>query len=109
LNGRAFAGVQEPKLNAGGIGSLRHEAAERVYFSHQMALRDPSYRRVAGHAPDRAPVRRHERRCKAAQGKHPRGFNARVPASDHDTIIPHRILRALLTVGLVPISRCKTC
>src|SRR3990172_485224 len=51
-DGRAFAGVEHPELDARGIGILRHLAAQGIYLLHQMSLGKASYGRVAGHKPD---------------------------------------------------------
>jgi len=41
LDGRAFTGVEDTELNAGGVGSLGHLATQGVNLAHQLALANP--------------------------------------------------------------------
>ena len=49
LNAGAFAGIQEAKLDAGGVGVPAHDTAEGVDLSHDMPFRQTTDGGVAGH------------------------------------------------------------
>ena len=53
-HGRPLAAVEQPELDAGGVGHAAHQAIERVDLAHQMALAQPADRRIAGHRADRS-------------------------------------------------------
>src|SRR6267378_4487304 len=48
-NRRTTAGIQQPKLNAHGVGDLTHDSAERIDLANQMAFGDSPNGRIAGH------------------------------------------------------------
>ena len=52
LDGRALGAVQEPELDAGGVGDAAHEAVEGIDLAHQVALAEPADGRIAGHFAD---------------------------------------------------------
>ena len=49
LDGGAFAAVEHPELDAGGVGGAPHHAVERVDLAHQMALAQAPDGGVARH------------------------------------------------------------
>ena len=55
-DGRAFARIEDAKLNPRVIGSRRHYAAESIYFLNQMPFSNPSNGRIAGHLPERIDI-----------------------------------------------------
>ena len=50
-HGGPLAGIQDAKLDTGLVGCHGHDATQRIDLLHQMALADPSNRRVARHLP----------------------------------------------------------
>mgnify|MGYP007050634399 CR=1 FL=1 len=62
-----------------------HQAAHRLHLEHQLALAGTTNRRVARHTAHRGRVADQQGHAgKLCSG--PRGFQARVPAADHDYI-----------------------
>jgi hypothetical protein len=58
--GRATAGIEEPELDADGVGHFTHGPAQSVDFADQVAFRDAADRGVAGHLSDEVQVHRHD-------------------------------------------------
>ena len=52
LHGRAFGAVEQPELDAGGIGDAAHQAIESIDLAHQMALTEAADGRIARHLAD---------------------------------------------------------
>ena len=61
--------VQQPELDAAGVGNLAHDAAERVDLAHQVALGHAADGGVAAHLRDQVEIQREQGRAQA----HPRG------------------------------------
>ncbi len=82
----AFAAVQDPKLDAPGIGHPAHQAVERIDFAHQMALAQAPNSGIAGHGTDGIEAMGDERRPRAHTGAGRGGLTAGVAATDHDDV-----------------------
>ena len=67
-HGRALAGIEEAKLDSGFVDRERHLAAERVDFTHQMALADAADGGIARHLADMVEVEREHQRARAHPG-----------------------------------------
>src|SRR5687768_1319648 len=52
LNGGTLRTVEHLELNAGPIGRLGHETAERIDLLDEVSFGEPADRRIAGHATD---------------------------------------------------------
>ncbi len=82
----ALGAVQEPELDAGGIGHTAHEAVERIDLAHQVALAEPADGGVAGHLADGREGMGDEGRAGAHAGSRGRGLAAGMAATHHDHI-----------------------
>ncbi len=89
-DGWPSARVQKAKLDADRVGDLPHHAAQRVDLAHQVTLRDPADRRIAGHLGDQIRVHRDHRRPHPEAGAGARGFAAGVPSTDDYNVICNR-------------------
>ena len=85
-HGRAFAGIEDTKLDAALVSSQGHGAAQGVDFFNQMAFANAANRGVTAHLPQGFDVVReqqgaapHARRCQ-------RSFGAGMAAADNDHI-----------------------
>ena len=85
-DGRAFAGVEDPKLDPGLIGGRCHRAAERVDFLDQVPLADPADRRVARHLTERLDVVSQEQGPDTHPGSRECGLGTRMAATHDDHI-----------------------
>ena len=87
VHGGAFALVQHPALQVGGICRQTHHAAQRVHLPHQRALGGAADAGVAGHIADG--VQTHGKhggpgaQCGGGVGR----FDAGMPGTDHNDII----------------------
>ena len=86
LNRRAFAPIQKPKLNPGRIGGLAHDAAEGVYFPHQMTFADAADRRVARHFADGVEAMCYQQRLSSGARRSGRRLAPGMAASDDDHV-----------------------
>jgi hypothetical protein len=95
-HGRAFAAIENPKLNAAEVGYSAHEAVERIDFAHKMAFSEPANRRVARHGPDRCEFMGDQRRSRAHSRGRGRGLAASMAAANHHYVesVVHRTLEA---------------
>jgi hypothetical protein len=97
-NGRAFAGVEGAKLNAGLIGRDGHRATEGIDFLDQVPFANPADRRVAGHLPEGFDVvGQQQRRPSSARGGQ-RSLGACMATADNDDIETTRVLHQIGTV-----------
>ena len=88
-DGRAARAVEDPELDAGGVGEAAHEPAEGVDLPHELPLGEAADRGVAGHPADRGGRRRQERRAPAHPRRGVRGLDPRVPAADDEDLVSH--------------------
>ena len=83
---RALAPVEHAKLDAGGIRDAAHQPVERVDLPDQMALAEPTDRRIARHRPDGRETMGYQRRPRTDPRRGGRGFAAGVATADHDDV-----------------------
>jgi hypothetical protein len=86
LHRGAFAAVQHPELDAGGVGDPSHEAVKGVDLAHQMALAEAADSRVAGHLADVGEAVGDEGRPGAEPRGGRGGLAARMAATNHDDV-----------------------
>ena len=87
---RPARGVQQAELDADSVRNLAHDAAQRIYFAHQVALGDAADGRVARHLRDQVEIEAKQRRAQShARGRH-RRFTARVSCSHYYDIVLFR-------------------
>ena len=86
-NRRPPRSIQQPELNANGIGHLAHDAAQGVDLAHQVPLGHAADGWIAAHLGDQVEVHGDERGLEAhARGGHG-GLAAGVTGADHDHIV----------------------
>ena len=85
-HGRAFAAIENAKLDAAFVGHLAHQAVQSVDFPHQMALAEAANGRIAGHGADGRESVGHESRLRAHTGAGGRGFTAGMAAANHHNV-----------------------
>ncbi|MPN35441.1 hypothetical protein SDC9_182939 [bioreactor metagenome] len=83
---RTFRGIEDAELDAGFVCGGGHGTAQRIDFTHQMALADAADRRVAAHRPERFEVVRQQQRGRTGPRRGKRGFGTGVAAADDDDI-----------------------
>ena len=83
---RAFAAIQNTKLDAATVGDAAHKAVQSVDFPDQMTLAEAANRRIAGHGADGGEAMRHQRRLRAHAGGRGRGLTAGMAAADHNDV-----------------------
>ena len=86
LHGRTLGAVEQPELDAGGVGDAAHQAVEGVDLAHQVALAEAADGRIAGHLADRGEGVGDERRARAHARSRGRGFAAGVAAAHNDHV-----------------------
>ncbi len=86
LHGRALGAVEQPELDAGGVGDAAHQAVEGIDLAHQMALAEAADGRIAGHLADGGEGMGDERRARAHAGSRGRGFAAGMAAAHNDHV-----------------------
>ena len=85
-HGRAFAAVQNAKLDAALVGDAAHEAVQSIDFPDQMALAQAADGRVAAHGADGGKAMRHQRGLRAHAGAGGRGLTAGMAAANHHNV-----------------------
>ena len=88
---RAFAGIQEPELDAGLIRQEAHDAPQGIDFFDQMTFGQPADRRVAGHVGHGVQVEIENQDVQAHAGRGQGAFAAGMAAADDNEIIDLRI------------------
>ena len=86
LNRRPLGAVQQPELNAGGIGHSAHQAVQGIDLADEMAFSEPSDGRVAGHLADCSKGMSDQRRARAHARGRGRRLAAGVTAAYHHDI-----------------------
>ena len=86
LHGGTLGAVEQPELNAGGVGDAAHQAVEGIDLAHQVALAEAADGRIAGHLADRGEGVGDERRTRAHARSRGRGFAAGVAAAHNDHV-----------------------
>ena len=87
VHGGAFALVQHPALQVGGICRQTHHAAQRVHLPHQRALGSATNAGVAGHIADGVQTHGKDGRFCAQHSSCVGGFDARMASANDDDII----------------------
>ena len=87
VHGGAFALVQHPALQIGGVCRQTHHAAQRVHLPHQRALGGAADAGVAGHIADGIQTHGKDGRFCAQHSSCVGGFDARMASADDDDII----------------------
>jgi hypothetical protein len=86
LHGRATRAIKQTKLNSRAIDNSTHDAAKRVYLSHEMALGDSADRGITRHLPDEIEIQS-DQPCLGAEARRSRcGFTAGMARANHDYI-----------------------
>lgn len=89
---RAFAEVQHPVLDAGGVRGPGHLSAEGVQLPDEVALARAAYGRVAGHVPHRVEVYGKADRLHAEARRGQRGLYPGVARAYNDYIAFSRVI-----------------
>ena len=85
-HGRTFRGVEDAELDAGFVGGCRHGAAQRIDFTHQVALADAADRRVAAHRAEGVEIVRQQERVRTRPRCGQRSLGTGVTTADNDDI-----------------------
>ena len=85
----SLAHIEHSTMDGRGIGGAGDDSAERIDFAHEMALADPTDRRIARHAPDVATPEGCQRHARAAPRRGGSGFYSGVTGTN-DENIDHR-------------------
>ena len=85
-HGRTLAAIEEPELDAGGVGDAAHEAVERVDLAHQVPFAEPADRGIAGHGADGRKPLGDQRRTRAHARGRGRGLTAGMAAANDNHI-----------------------
>ena len=110
---RALARVQGAPLDAGMVGGVCHQPAERVDLAHQMALADATDGRVAAHLSERLDVVCQQQGTRAHTCRSKTGFGAGVAAADHNHVKCFRIIHGLPEAAhlrhfvSIPVADCR--
>ena len=96
-----LAAIEDPELDATGIGDAAHEAVERIDLAHQVALAEPADGRIAGHGADGGEAMGDQGRARAHAGGCSRRLTAGVAASDNDHVEAGVHPKILQDAGLV--------
>ncbi len=86
LDGGALGAVEQPELNAGGVGHAPHQAIQGVDLADEVALAEAADRRVAGHFADGGEGVRDEGRARAHAGSGGRGLTAGMATTHNDHV-----------------------
>ena len=86
LNRRPLGAVQQPELNARGIGHSPHQTVQGVDLADEMAFPEPSDGGIARHLADCSEGVSDQRRARAHARGRCRGLAARVTAAYHHDI-----------------------
>jgi hypothetical protein len=87
VHGWAFAAIQHPELNPGGINCLTHQSTQRINLSHNLTLGNASDGRIAGHLPHRVEIGGQQSGAGTYPGSSGRCFGTRMSGSDHDDVV----------------------
>ena len=96
---RPLAAVENAELDAGTVGSLRHDAAEGIDFLDQMALAYAADGRVAAHCAHGFEGMRQQQSAQAHARRRQTGFGAGMAAANHDDIKGFGIVHGRDTTG----------
>ena len=87
MNGRAFALVQHPALQVGGIRRKAHHTAQRIQFTHQRSFCSSADAGIAGHVANGIQAHGKHRRFGTQRSSSVGRFNASVARAYYDHII----------------------
>ena len=100
-DGGAARGVEQPELDADGVGHLAHDAAERVDFADQMALGHAADSGVAAHLRDEVQVHGDEGGLEAHARRSHGCLASGVSRAHHGDVVLFHKSHLLLFYGLV--------
>jgi hypothetical protein len=83
---RALAGVEDTEMDAGAVGRMRHQAAERVDLLDQMALADAADGGIAGHLAQGLDVLGQQQGAASHARSRQRRLGAGMAAADDDDV-----------------------
>jgi glucokinase len=96
------------KLDAGQIGCMRHGAAERIDFLHQMPFANTADGGVATHLAQGFDIVGQQQRAHTTAGSRQRGFSASVTTTNDDHIVMLRLFQDFIHIRmLVETARCS--
>jgi hypothetical protein len=86
-NGRPLLGVQHPELKSSHVGVFPHLAPKGIDFSSQVALGQPSYRRVARHLTDRIGIHSQQQSLTAHTSSGQSRFSSGVTGTNDNDVV----------------------
>lgn len=86
LHSRPLAAIQQPELDAGGIGQSSHDTVKRIDFTHQVAFSQPANRGIAGHRTQIIAIQRYQRGFRAHARSSHGGFQTGMASTNHDYV-----------------------
>ena len=86
-HGGAFAAVEDAPLDAGAVGSSRHDAAKGIDFFDEVAFADTANGGVAAHLADGFDVVGEQQGARAHAGRGAGGFDAGMAAADDEDVV----------------------
>ena len=86
LDGRPLATVEHAEVDAALVDGAPHDAVQRIDLADEVALADPTDRRVARHLANRVDALRHEYGRRSGPCGRRGRLHARVAASDDDDV-----------------------
>ena len=93
--------VEQPELDADGVGHLAHNAAESVDFADQMSLGHAAHGGVAAHLGDEVEIHGDERGFQSHARRGHGGLAAGVSRAHHGDVVLFRKCHLLLFYGFV--------
>ena len=94
----AFAPVEHPALQKGGVGGKAHQPAQRVHLPHQMPLGGAADGGVAGHVADEVQRQREHGGAGPQHRRRVGGLDAGVARADDDDVIVCEMVKMWLHV-----------
>src|SRR5207302_2269247 len=88
LHGWTFGTIEQLELNAGAVGRLPHQSAERVDFFDEVAFGETADGGIARHSSDGLALHRHQRNRRSATRANARSFGAGMATADDDHVKP---------------------
>ncbi len=84
---RAFAAIEQPKLNAGGVDRAAHRPAEGIDLTNNLPLGDAADRRIAAHLCNRVAISGQQRRPRPQPRCSQRRLGPGMPGADDEKIV----------------------
>ena len=95
-HGRAFAGIENTKLDAGLVGGQSHRAAQGVHLFDQMAFANAANRWIATHLPQGLDVVGQQQGLASHARRRQRRLRAGMAAADNDDVKVFRVQHGVL-------------